>query len=447
MSTKQDKCIIENEESSKSTDSDVKTSNSTDVQDLYTIAPQASFIDSSDEENFDEVSPLTKGKSSTVPVASNNGFSKPSSSKHKVALSKGERPLLYGQDEINDRSDKDVRGNSVTCVHSPLANTMNPVEDEDESKRVTPILFTLSPTKKGTKQVVSVVATRELPASFSRPSSVPSTPVTRKPNIQVRTVKSPKSFRGFFPCSSSQIDEKRGTSSSSYTSRKKDISNDEKSVMLSHTDELNFTENHCDKQSNDRDLKMHILVKGEDKECGYHGSLKNRHESSFSSGSDEMRTVKKDLSHISRNVVMVYESEPPPSRESLLCQRNSKHDSLSDKGSNTNESFDDSPNNSDKGYESVDNSQFGESDEISFRLRTVDGCDLNSKPLNQRNAENCEPNKLHKINVITNVPLDQTPSFWVPHQDQGAVTSDNNVTGNTGTSRQLENNALSQTSV
>ncbi|XP_046854169.1 kinase D-interacting substrate of 220 kDa B-like isoform X3 [Xenia sp. Carnegie-2017] len=420
MSTKQDKCIIENEESSKSTDSDVKTSNSTDVQDLYTIAPQASFIDTSDEENFDEVSPLTKGKSSTVPVASNNGFSKPSSSKHKVALSKGK---------------------------DHYSNTMNPVEDEDESKRVTPILFTLSPTKKGTKQVVSVVATRELPASFSRPSSVPSTPVTRKPNIQVRTVKSPKSFRGFFPCSSSQIDEKRGTSSSSYTSRKKDISNDEKSVMLSHTDELNFTENHCDKQSNDRDLKMHILVKGEDKECGDHGFPKNRHESSFSSGSDEMRTVKKDLSHISRNIVMVYESEPPPSRESLLCQRNSKHDSLSDKGSNTNESFDDSPNNSDKGYESVDNSQFGESDEISYRLRTVDGCDRNSKPLNQRNAENCEPNKLHKINVVTNVPSDQTPSFWVPHQDQGAVTSDNNVTGNTGTSRQLENNVLSQTSV
>ena len=450
---------------SEDEDQQVKVTNTTDVRELYAIAPPASFTDSSEDENgCTENSPLMRTEPTSFESTSSSEIPIPASSKK---TSWETRPLLSRQLEIDhgSQSSKDTNLNSLDQEESteknseecpPIQTTLNIVEDHDEveSQRVTPILFTLSPTRKGPNQVVSVVATRDLPAAFSRPLSAPTSPCTRKP-VTIKTFRSPKSprsFRGIFGCrSSSEKDIDKNMSD-----LKPEMSDEN---ISSKTAENTISEKTLTDGSSNCEISKqqeHVLPNG-DKQVNCDGGnigqskdtfiyTKNQTQACNTSKPDHNNpTDEADVSKSSsgEDAVIIFHAQPLPSRVPMLSKETSQRGD-----SNTNDSLEESTNNSDKGYESVDNSPCVEAEEANCPSLKANG----TVPSNQVSklsqngiSEKVQPNASDDITIISNEPLQAKRSVWLPLVDSRATAERKMVTA--VTSSQPDCNLFSQTAV
>ena len=443
----------------------VKAISSTEIRELYAITPPASFTDSSEEDDGStEVSPLVKKEPTSTESSTDLQETTTSRSGEWET-----RPLLSRQFEIDQasQSSKDTNINSFDqeegveeeCPRTKVPNSLNLAESDDqlESQRVTPILFTLSPTKKGNSQVVSVVATRNLPAAFSRPSSMPNSPCVRKPKV-VRIPKSPKSFRGIFGfrCSSEKDIDKTTSDLNSKTSNG-DISTSNVGNIDSTVSENNFNHStnidevssknegvaeNCDIQLATNEYPETSDYTAERQKKDTIGCTKSHDEVCNTTISDETNTSN---SMLVEDALIVFHSEPLPARSLISPHRTTQRDSLCEKESNTNNSFEESPNNSDKGYESVDNSPSVENEEGICRSLNNDG----NKPSNgiSKLAQNgimeqAAPNGLDD-NTVT--PNEEKRSVWLPLADSKAPLGRKTVT--TVTAGKQDCNLFSQTAV
>ena len=450
----------------------VKVVSSTEIRELYAITPPANFTDSSEEDDGStEISPLVRKEATLNETVPSTELPEPSTSRSSTSWET--RPLLSRQIEIDQasQSSKDTNANSLdqdeavenSSRESPrvkVPNSLNIAESDDqlESQRVTPILFTLSPTKKGTSQVVSVVATRDLPAAFSRPSSMPNSPCARKPKV-VRIPKSPKSFRGMFSFrgSSEKDIDKTSFDSNSRTSNG-NISTANAATIDSTASANTFIDSsnnidvcaknedvvaNCDMQLNYTDLSNNHHRKSDCTCCTINHSATCSTSNSENAHSSAERNTSKSMAI--EDTLIVFHSEPLPARSIISSQRTSHRDSLSEKELNTNDSFEEATNNSDKGYESVDNSACVENEEGICRSLITSG----TKPPNgisklAQNGilEHVAPNGLDDIAVTSSEPK---RSVWLPLADSKAPPGRNTVT--TVTAGKQDSNLFSQTAV
>lgn len=450
----------------------VKVVSSTEIRELYAITPPASFTDSSEEDDGStEISPLVRKEATLNETVPSTELPEPSTSRSSTSWET--RPLLSRQIEIDQasQSSKDTNANSLDqdeavenssreCPRVKVPNSLNIAESDDqlESQRVTPILFTLSPTKKGTSQVVSVIATRDLPAAFSRPSSMPNSPCARKPKV-VRIPKSPKSFRGMFGFrGSSEKDIDNTSSDSNSRTSNGNISTANAATIDSTASENTLIDSsnnidvcaknedvvaNCDMQLNGTDLTNNHHRKSDCTCCTINHSATCSASNPENAHSSAERNTSKSMSI--EDALIVFHSEPLPARSPISSQRTSHRDSLSEKELNTNDSFEESTNNSDKGYESVDNSPCVENDEGICRSLITSG----TKPPNgiSKLAQNgileqVAPNGLDDIAVTSSEPK---RSVWLPLSDSKAPLGRNTVT--TVTAGKQDSNLFSQTAV
>ena len=465
----------------------VKVTSSTEIRELYAITPSANFADSSDDDDdgSTEMSPLVKNEPTSFESTSSTELPE-TTSLNSTSLET--RPLLSRQLEIDQcsQSSKDtsvnsfdqeerMKKNSEECRRAKVPTTLSILgnHDELESQRVTPILFTLSPTKKGTNQVVSVVATRDLPTAFSRPQSMPNSPCTHKPKSP-RSPKSPMSFRGIFGCrSSSDKDIDRNlcnlnpkTSNGSISapntaveecvdntvSENPSNENSNKSKVFAQNEDVitnGDMQVTCEEISaNEHHAKPDDVCKGYSKD----GFCFTEHQSEACNANKPDNLIPTDemnitVSSSAEDAVIVLHSEPLPPRVPVLSHRSSQQD-LSKKGTNTNDSFEESTNNSDKGYESVDNSPCVENDESICRLLKTNGAVPSrgiSKVAQNGISEKIPPYGLDDLNVISSEPREQTRSVWMPLMDSRPPVGRKTVTAITAS--QPDCNVFSQTAV
>jgi hypothetical protein len=452
--------LEENTENPPSEDDEqVKVASSTEIRELYTITPSASFANSSDDDDDEctENSPLVTNEQTSFESTSSAEVSKPFSLKK---TSWEHRPLLSRQPEVDQasQSSKDTIVNSIDQEEStekgaeefprPKAPTNLAVSenrDELESQRVTPILFTLSPTRKGARQVVSVVATREIPPAFSRPQSMPSSPRQSK---SPRSPKSPTSFRGIFGCrSSSEKDIGRYVSDSSPTSNGRiSVSNTaiEEGANDTVRKENTFNGTSGSVSSRNEDITNgDVEIKGEENADDHHalfdGACKG-HSKDAHVYAEHQNKVCETKSSLAEDALIMFHSEPLPARVPNLSHQALQQDSLSEKGSNTNDSFEESTNNSDKGYESIDNSPCVESEEGMCRSSKKI-----SKLAQNGISETLPVNELDDVNGIANEPPEPKSSVWVPLMDSGPSAGRQKATAIT--TSQPDCNLFSQTAV
>lgn len=453
----------------------VRVMSSTEIRELYTITPPASFTDSSEEDDGStEISPLVRKE----PTSTEPSTQVPEQTSSR-SIAWETRPLLSRQIEIDQasQSSKDTNINSLDqeegvensseCPRIKAPNSLNLAENDDqlESQRVTPILFTLSPTKRGNSQIVSVVATRNLPAAFSRPSSMPSSPCARKPKV-VRIPKSPKSFRGIFGFrSSSEKDIDKSTSDLNSKTSNGNISTSDVANIDSTVNENNFNDSttidevsaknegvvaNCGMQLNGTETTNEHHEKSDctAEKGNTIGCTKNHNEVCNTTNcdnvfpSDETSTSK---SMSVEDALIVFHSEPLPARSPISPHRTSQGDILSEKESNTNDSFEESTNNSDKGYESVDNSPCVENEEGICRSLNTNGYKPSngiSKLAQNGIMEQVAPNGLDDNTVA---PNEEGRSVWLPLADSKAPLGRKTVT--TVTAGKQDCNLFSQTAV
>ena len=458
-------------------DEEVKVTSSTEIRELYTITPSASFADSSDDDDngCTEKCPLVTNELTSFESTTSTDLPEPSSLKR---TSWENRPLLSRQLEI-DQGSQSSKDTIVNCIDQeeskqksaeefprpkvPTTLAVSQNHDELESQRVTPILFTLSPTKKGAHQVVSVVATRDLPTAFSRPQSMPSSPCTRK-SKSARSPRSPTSFRSFFGCHSSSekdIDQcvsgvSPKTSNGSISAPNTAIGGCENNTVSERT----FNEHGSKDIIPNGDMLINCKEISKEHQAESDGMFNGHSKDVFSytEHQNEMGSTSKPVqnaissdetkSPLAEDALIMFHSEPLPARVPILSHRTLQQDSLSEKGSNTNDSFDESTNNSDKGYESVDNSPCVESEDSICRSLNTNG----SGPLRRISklaykgiSETQPENRFDDFNVIINEPPKPKGSVWVPLMDSEPPARRKKVT-EISTSQQ-DCNLFSQTAV
>ena len=462
----------------------VKVTSSTEMQEMYAVTPPASFTDSSEEDDGDgctEISPLVRDESK-----SSAEQPEPSTSKR---TSWETRPLLLRQPEIDQTSqssndanlnslhdidqEDDLVKNSEESLRTKIPNALNLVksDDEVESQRVMPILFTLSPTKKGANQIVSVVATRELPAAFSRTSSLPNSPNTRKPKSpkiprspkSPRSPNTPRSFRAIFGCHTSsgkdiadndnEVNPKTSNGSISVTATENCI--DEKDSKNTFAENSNIDKISAQNLTNgdmqiDSEETTHTACMPNGKITFTNTETQNKvvnasNPNGLHLGAHEANVPKSSLAE---DAMIVLHSEPLPPRVPILSHRTTAKDSLSEKGSNANDSFEESTNNSDKGYESVDNSPCVDNEENTCRSRN-NGSSVQSNGLSKLDqhviSENVLPEGLDDITVISNEATGPKRSVWVPLMDSRVSLGRKEMA--TITAGQRDSNLFSQTAV
>lgn len=432
--TKEENVTGQNEES-------VNLFKSTEIRELYTITPPVSFTDSGEEEDgCYEVSPLMENE---LAFESTSSADLPKTSSLE-GTSCETRPLLSRQLEIDQdsQSSKDANVHSFDRVESmeksseechhpniPSALNISTSDDELESQRATPILFKLSPTKKGASKVVSVVATRELPPAFSRSSSMPSSPCIRKPKSPRKPI-SPKSFRSLLGfCDSFEKDSSKGfsvlnpkTPNGENASMSKTAVHD---CIVSTVNDgpnrgnVSLPVNEATAVNGDVQMNCEAIANEYHKASG---CIRNRHYGNTFHDTEKKEEVlvtssKSDKFISPEDPAVVFHSEPFPARLPVLPHQTVQRDSASEKGSNTNDSLEESTNNSDKGYESVDNSNSVETEESASSLAQNERRMLNTgiAKLSQNGVlENVLLSGVDDISAVPNKPPESEGSVWVP---------------------------------
>ncbi|XP_028400264.1 kinase D-interacting substrate of 220 kDa B-like isoform X2 [Dendronephthya gigantea] len=431
-------------------DEQVKVISSTQMREIYAITPPASFTDSSDDNDDGD------GCSETSPLVRNNpsSFESTSSTEQPESVSvektsRETRPLLSRQPEIDQasQSSKDANVNSFDQEERARVNlsdfpgakvptTLNLSENDDEleSQRVTPILFTLSPTTKGNNQIVSVIASREMPAAFSRPPSIPNSPCARKPRSP-RSPKSPRSFRSMFGLRhSSDKGNPNDKHVHDLSPSNGDISvpNDSLENCYDKTvKENSFPEANKDYALTRSEMQMNCeeMRNGNDtnSECVFESDGKAVYSNCIDTPSEASNSNDTSVNFNDANTVegalIVFHSEPLPPRVPILSHRFSEHDSLGEMVSNKNDSLEEATNNSDKGYESVDNSPYveneGRESGVSRSLNANASVASNGISELAQNgiSDKIEQSKLEDITVIDNESPEPKRSVWVPLHD------------------------------
>lgn len=431
----------------------VKVISSTQMREIYAITPPASFTDSSDDNDEGD------GCSEVTPLVRNNpsSFESTSSAKQPEPVlvkkaSRETRPLFSRQHEIDQASQSSKDRNINVCDQeecaqanyfpgAKLPTTLNLAENDDEleSQRVTPILFTLSPTANGNNQIVSVIASREMPTAFSRPPSIPNSPCVRKSD-SLRSPKSPRSFRSMFGLrhssekgiandkhvhdlspSNGDISVPNDSLENCYDKKVKENSFPEtqKDSALRSSEMLK----NCKQVTNENDKNSNCVSQSDGKVTFDYNCSNTPSEASNSNNSAVNFNDASTTTLSVEDAIIVLHSKPLPPHVPILSHRSSEPDNLGEKVSNKNDSFEESTNNSDKGYESVDNSpcvEYEGGEGSVCRSSNTNGSVASngiSKLVKNRISDKMGQSKLDDVTVITNESSEPKRSVWVPLLD------------------------------
>lgn len=303
------------------------------------------------------------------------------------------RPLLWRQGEVDQCSDSSMEmntsmemkmntdttqrikqgsrpSNSVSSGSEVVMPSVGVVtednEEEDmESQRVVPIVLTFSPAKNGNNQISSIVATRDLSSAMTRPSGLPATPRSPKQKSAKvsRSPKSPRSLRALFNCSgSSQTDgDAVEEEKENEKENEKDTSPFDPRALEESAGESCFPENTCQPKCGDNngsgkdgggsDSRGELSFTNNDninkRELELSQTTDSRPSCTDANASNDPTITTSERTELSAGI-------PPPLHVESCAQRyTSQENSV---GCSTDNSFEETANNSDKGYESVDNS-------------------------------------------------------------------------------------------
>ena len=348
------------------------------VRELYSITPGIDSADSSDNESGEtENTRLLKDE---APCSSAKPTAKEKPSNSSSHCDEG-RPLLSRQGEVDQCSDSSMEmniettqrikqdskpSNSVSSVSEVVMASVGTVtkddeEEDTESQRVVPIVLTLSPTKNGNNQISSIVATRDLSSAMTRPSGMPAAPRSPKQKNAKgsRSPKSPRSLRALFSCSGSPQTD--GDAVVGKNENEKDTSPFDPRALEESAGKSCFSENTCQPKCDDKDgggmdvggsnSKGELIFANNDtiNICGLELSrtADPRPSCTDANSSNDPTIINSERTEPSAPI-------PPPLHVESSAQRYiSQEKSV---GCSTENSFEETANNSDKGYESVDNS-------------------------------------------------------------------------------------------